>query len=260
MPLEAGASSVVVMIISLIIIVLMITWGKINPVFAMLVGAIGAGIAFGIPIDGVIPVVINGFGTTIGNIGIVILLGCTIGVILEQTGGALVLANTILKIVGPRNAALAMMFSGYLVSIPVFSDTAIVIMATVARTVSARSGVALIACLGSLNAGIMATHTIVPPTPGPLAAAGTLGVDLGWMIALGLIVALAYSIAAWIWCTSKICVGRFPNPDKVEGIEPLPAGKKLTAEDLMIKTEKPLPSTFWSFAALLVPILLICAN
>jgi len=257
--LEAGMGSVLVMIISLIVIVLLITWGKINPVYAMLIGAIGAGIAFGIPITDVIPVVMSGFGTTIGNIGIVILLGCTIGVILEQTGGALVLANTILKAVGRKNAALAMMLSGYLISIPVFSDTAIVIMSPVARTVSARSGTPLIACLGALNAGIMATHTITPPTPGPLAAAGTLGVDLGMMIALGMIVAMAYSIAGLLWCSSKICVSRFPNPAVVEGIEPLPPGK-LTAEDLMIKSDKPLPGTFMTFACIIVPILLICLN
>jgi len=257
-PLEAGMGSVVVMIVSLIAIILLITALKINPVYAMLVGAIGAGIAFGIPIDGVIPVVINGFGTTIGNIGIVILLGCTIGVILEQTGGALVLANSMLRLVGRKNASLAMMLSGYLVSIPVFSDTAIVIMAPVARTVSARSGAPLIACLGALNAGIMATHTITPPTPGPLAVVGTLDLDMGRMIAFGMIVAMAYSLLAWVWC-STYCAKKFPRHEVLEGIEKLPEGK-LSVEDLVIKSDKPLPSTFMSFASLLVPILLICAN
>ena len=271
--LEAGMGSVFVMIISLIAIVLLITWLKVNPVYAMLVGAIGAGIAFRIPLlntpvyeagefvglqHGVIQTVMQGFGATIGNIGIVILLGCTIGVILEQTGGALVLANSMLRLVGPKNASLAMMFSGYLISIPVFSDTAIVIMAPVARTVSARSGVPLIACLGALNAGIMATHTIVPPTPGPIAAAGNLGVDLGQMIGLGLIVALAYSFVAWIWC-STYCAKKFPRADVIEGIKPLPKGK-ITAEDLVIKTDRKLPSAFMSFASLIVPILLICLN
>jgi GntP family gluconate:H+ symporter len=250
----AGMGSVFVMIVSLVIIILMITWLKINPVYAMLVGAIGAGIAFGIPLEGVIPVVMNGFGTTIGNIGLVILLGCTIGIILEQTGGALVIANTILRWVGRKNGSLAMMIAGYLVSIPVFSDTAIVIMSPVARTVSARSGVPRIATLGALNAGIMATHTIVPPTPGPLAAAGTLGVDLGLMIFLGLFVALAYSVAGWLWVSSRFCTSRFPNPAKVEGIE------ELVADDFTIKTDRPLPGAPLTFACLLVPIFLICFN
>jgi len=253
--LDAGPMSVVVMIVSLIAIVLLITKGKTNPVYAMLLGAIGAGIAFGIPLQTVIPVVITGFGTTIGNIGIVILLGCTIGIILEQTGGALVIANTILKWVGKKNAALAMMLSGYLVSIPVFSDTAIVIMTPVARTVSAKSGTPRIAAFGALNAGIMATHTIVPPTPGPLAAAGTLGVDLGLMIALGLIVAMAYSVAALIYCTSKFCVGRFPDPAKSDAVD-----ATMVNDDLTIKSDKPLPGAPLSFACLVVPIGLICLN
>jgi GntP family gluconate:H+ symporter len=131
-------------------------------------------------------------------------------------------------------------------------------MAPVARTVSARSGVPLIACLGALNAGIMATHTIVPPTPGPLAAAGTLNVDLGHMIALGLIVSFSYSICGWLW-VSTYCAKKIPRVDIIEGVERLPDGK-LTIDDLMIKSDKPLPSTFMSFAALLVPILLICGN
>lgn len=270
-PIVADFSSVIVMFVSLVFIILLITKVKINPVYAMLVGAIGAGVAFGLPLDstplvdaageplgrvqpGVIQTVITGFGNTIGNIGIVILLGTTIGVILEQTGGALVLANTILKWIGQKRASLAMALSGYLVAIPVFSDTAIVIMAPVARTVSARAGIPLIASLGALNAGIMASHTIIPPTPGPLAAAGTLGVDLGLMIALGAIVALIYTIAAWIWCASPICTKRFPKPAEVEGIE------QVMSDDFSIKSDKKLPSAPMTFACLLLPILLICAN
>jgi len=253
--MQASMTSVLVMIMSLIVIILLIIKGKVNPVFAMLLGAIGAGVAFGIPLDSVIPVVITGFGTTIGNIGIVILLGCTIGIILEQTGGALVIANTIIKAVGKKNSALAMMLSGYLVSIPVFSDTAIVIMTPVARTVSARSKVPRIAAFGALNAGIMATHTIVPPTPGPLAAAGTLGVDLGLMIGLGLFVALAYSLAGYFWCSSKICLKRFPDPAKSDAVADLQVN-----DDFTIKTEKPLPGAPLTFACLVVPILLICIN
>ena len=254
-PLVAGPGSVVVMIISLILIIFIIVKLKVNPVYAMLLGAIGAGIAFGIPLVDVVPVVMHGFGTTIGNIGIVILLGTTIGIILAQTGGALVIANTILRAVGRRNAPLAMGLSGYLISIPVFSDTAIVIMSPVAQTVSARSGKSLIACLGALNAGIMATHTITPPTPGPLAAAGTLGVDLGLMFALGAIVALAYTLAGLAWVTSKPCVSRFPEPAKVEGIEEL-----IDEKDYTIKSSKPLPNAPLTFACLLLPIALICIN
>lgn len=261
--LEANGISVVIMFASLVFIILMITKAKINPVYAMLVGAITAGVLFGLPLEGaqgVLQTVIGGFGTTIGNIGIVILLGCTIGVILEDTGGAIVLANTILKAVGQKRAALAMMISGYLISIPVFSDTAIVILTPVARTVTRRSGVPLIATLGALNAGIMATHTIVPPTPGPLAAAGTLGADLGIMIALGMIVALVYGIFALVYVSSPFCTKRFPNTKGEEDTDDDDESDAQLGDDLTIKSDKKLPGAGMTFACLLVPLALICIN
>lgn len=91
---------------------------KLHPVFALILVAIGSAIGFGFPVSKVVSTVTQGFGNTIGNIGIVIILGCTIGIILEETGGALVLANTVLKWVGKKRANVAMALSGYLVSIP----------------------------------------------------------------------------------------------------------------------------------------------
>ena len=137
----ADFGSLVVMLISLVVLVLAITKFKIHPVFALILVALGSAIAFGFPITEVIKTVTGGFGSTIGSIGIVIILGCAIGIMLEDTGGAIVLANTILKLVGRKRGSLAMAISGYLVSIPVFSDSAIVILSPVARSLSARSGV-----------------------------------------------------------------------------------------------------------------------
>ena len=142
--MEAGFSSLVVMIISIIVLVYTIMKLKIHPFYALVGIAILSAIAFGFPLLEVMPLIMNGFGSTIGSIGIVIILGCAIGIILEDTGGALVLANTILKWVGKKNSKLAMALTGYLVSIPVFSDSAIIIMSPVARALSARGGIPLI--------------------------------------------------------------------------------------------------------------------
>ena len=252
--MEAGFMSLVVMLISLVVLIISITKFKVHPLFALIVVAILAGFAFGIPADQVIPVVMGGFGGTIGNIGIVIVLGYTIGVFLEETGGALVLANSILKLVGKSRSPLAIALSGYLVSIPVFSDSAIVLLNPVARSLSARSGVPIVALAGALNAGIMATHTIVPPTPGPLVAAGTLGADLGILFALGLIPCLAYTLAGMWWSTSKHVAGKYPEPAVVEGLD------EVMGDDFTIKSEQKLPSTALTFACILVPVLLICFN
>lgn len=254
--MEAGLSSLIVMIISLAVLIFLIMKLKMHPFFALVLTAIGAAIGFGFPIEEVFPTVMSGFGGTIGNIGIVIILGTTIGVILEDTGGALVLANTILKWVGKKNSKLAMALSGYLVSIPVFSDSAIVIMSPVARALSARSGVPLIALLGSLNAGILATHTMVPPTPGPIAAAGTLGADLGLMIGLGLVASLAYTFAGTRWTGSKRMLAKYPELGKVSNVEvALDGDLTLTSPD-----GRPLPNAAIAFASILIPVLLITTS
>lgn len=252
----ADFSSLVVMLLCIIGLVFMVVKLKINPVFTMIIFAVIGAIGFGFPIDEILGMIQNGFGKTIGNIGIVVLLGTGIGVVLEQTGGALVLANSILKIVGKRNSKLAMGLAGYLVSIPVFSDSAIVIMSPVARSLSARSGLPLVGLLGALNAGIMATHTMVPPTPGPLAAAGTLGADLGFVIILGLVTSLVYTLVAMWYTGSPRMEQKWPEIAKVENIE-------VAVDDDFTLTSPngdPLPSAFLAFSAILVPIILICIN
>ena len=254
--MEADFSSLIVMIISIIALVVTIMRFKIHPFYALVGIGVVSAIAFGFPIVEVFPLVMSGFGSTIGSIGIVIILGCAIGVILEDTGGALVLANTILKLVGKKNSKLAMAITGYLVSIPVFSDSAIVIMSPVARALSARGGIPLIALLGALNGGILATHTMVPPTPGPIAAAGTLGADLGLMIGLGLIASIAYTVTASAWCGSKRMLAKYPHISEMANVE------TALGDDYSLTTAdgRPLPNAFIAFSAILLPVLLICLN
>lgn len=252
--MEADFGSLIVMLVSLIVLVVSIIKFKVHPVFALVYVGIASAIAFGFPLGDVVGTVTGGFGGTIGSIGIVIILGCTMGVILEDTGAALVLANTILKFVGKKRSALAMAISGYLVSIPVFSDSAIVILSPVARALSARGGVPLFALLGALNAGILATHTMVPPTPGPLAAAGTLGADLGMVIAWGLLTSLAYTVVATLYCTSKPMLARYPQVSHMQNVE------TVLNDDFTIKTDKKLPNAGLTFAVILLPVLLICLN
>ena len=253
-PLQADTMSLIVMLISLVVLVVSIIKFNVHPVFALIYVAIFSAIGFGYPLGDVITTVMNGFGSTIGSIGIVIILGCAMGVILEDTGAALVLANSILKLVGKKHSAIAMAISGYLVSIPVFSDSAIVILSPVAKALSARGGVPFFALLGSLNVGILATHTMVPPTPGPLAAAGTLGADLGLVIALGLISSFAYTIAAMLYCTSKPILKKYPHVYEMENVD------VVLNDDFTIKSEKKLPNAGLTFAVILVPVVLICLN
>ena len=253
--MSTGPISLIVLAVCIALLIVMIVRWKIHPFFTMVIVAILGGFGFGLSPDTIIDTVSSGFGSTIGEIGIIIILGCVIGIILEETDGALVIGNTILKIAGRSKSKLAMAVTGFMISIPVFSDSAIVITSPVAKAVSARSGVPLMVLAGALNAGILATHAMVPPTPGPIAAAGTFGADLGIVILIGLCAAAAYAIVGSAWANSKYMRQKYPHVAQIKDIAVAEEGEKLVLSD-----KEGLPSAFLSFGCILIPVLMIFAN
>ena len=143
----------------------------------------------------------TGFGNTVASVGIVIVAGTIIGSILEKTGGAPVLAQAMLRLVGRSRSPLAMALAGHVVSIPVFCNSGFVILSPLNKALSQLSGISLGVLGTALSMGLHATHTMVSPTHGPIAAAGTLGADLGLVILFGLIASLPATIAGWIYPT-----------------------------------------------------------
>ncbi|MEN6578660.1 MAG: GntP family permease [Phycisphaerales bacterium] len=185
---------------SIVFIIVTTTRFKLHPFLALLFAAFGYGISCGtMSLPEVVTAVNTGFGGTIGDIGIVILAGAIIGVFLERSGGALTLAERTIRVVGQKNVALAMGLIGYIVSIPVFCDSGFVILAPLAKAMSRRAGVPLAASAIALSLGLYATHTMVPPTPGPIAAASLLEADLGLVILWGLPVSLIALAAGWLF-------------------------------------------------------------
>ncbi|MEN6427862.1 MAG: GntP family permease [Phycisphaerales bacterium] len=185
---------------SIVFIIVTTTRFKLHPFLALLFAAFGYGISCGtMSLPEVVTAVNTGFGGTIGDIGIVILAGAIIGVFLEKSGGALTLAQRTIHVVGQKNVPLAMGLIGYIVSIPVFCDSGFVILAPLAKAMSRRAGVPLAASAIALSLGLYATHTMVPPTPGPIAAAGLLEADLGLVILWGLPVSLIALAAGWLF-------------------------------------------------------------
>ncbi|KPK82686.1 MAG: gluconate transporter, partial [Bacteroides sp. SM23_62_1] len=190
---------ILLLIISIVFIILTTSRLKWHPFFSLLVAAIGFGLLSGTmkPVE-VITSINTGFGNTIGYIGIVILAGSIIGKFLEKTGGAFRIAQSALKVTGKKNVPLAMSIVGYIVSIPVFCDSAFIILVPLAKALSRQVRVSIIICAIALSLGLYVTHSIIPPTPGPVAAAGLLNADLGWVIILGLPVSIAGLLAGWI--------------------------------------------------------------
>jgi gluconate:H+ symporter, GntP family len=190
----------ILLAVTVLFIVLATRRLTLHPIFALLIAAFAFGTLSGtMTLDQVVRSVNTGFGNTIGQIGIVILAGSVIGTFLEKSGGAFSLSETLLKLVGRRNVPLAMSMLGYVVSIPVFCDSAFVILSSLAKALARKAGITLAAAAVALSLGLIVTHSLVPPTPGPVAAAGLLGADLGLVILLGLPVSLVGLVVGWVF-------------------------------------------------------------
>ncbi|HEX73005.1 MAG TPA: GntP family permease [Candidatus Hydrogenedentes bacterium] len=187
----------VLLALSVLFIVGMTARFKVHPLLVLIVTAVAYGLLGGMSPGAVIAAVNAGFGGTIGNIGLVILFGAIIGVFLEKSGGAMRIAESALALTGPRHTPLAMTLVGYVVSIPVFCDSAFVLLSPVNKALARRAKSTLAAGAIALSLGLYATHTMIPPTPGPVGAAGVLGADLGLVILWGVIVAMVAALAGW---------------------------------------------------------------
>jgi GntP family gluconate:H+ symporter len=237
----------VLLIVSVLIIVLLTAKLNVHPFVALLTASIFFGSTSGMPLPLLITSIEEGFGGTLGKIGLVILLGVLIGAFLEQTGAAYKMAELVLRIIGKKNVHAAMGILGYIVSIPVFADSGFIILNPLNKSLSKKAKLSIAGTSIALILGLMLTHVMVPPTPGPIAAAGILDADIGLVMILGIIVSALSLVVAIIY--AKRVAGKTyidPNPE-------------LTEEDIIKKT-KTAPSTFKSFLPIVVPILLIISK
>jgi GntP family gluconate:H+ symporter len=186
----------------LVIVVLTViatTRFKLHPFITLLLAAVAIGFFGGLPPDAVLESILKGFGSTLQKIGIVIACGTIIGTLLERSGAARTMASSVTRMVGEKNAPLAMSITGLIVSVPVFCDSGFVILSSLNRALSRKTGLSLAILAVALGTGLYATHVFVPPTPGPLAAAGTIGADIGLTILLGMVVSIPAAAAGLLW-------------------------------------------------------------
>ncbi len=187
---------IVCIIISIAILVFLTVKVKLHPFFALTASAIAFGLMMGHNINDIMTSYADGLGGTISGIGIVIAIGTVMGALLEKSGAAETMAKTMLKITGKKHAALGLAFTGYFVSIPVFCDSAYVLLSPLAKRMARDTKVSMTTMAVALAMGLHATHMLVPPTPGPLAVAGILNADLGMVILLGMLVSIPVVLVA----------------------------------------------------------------
>lgn len=172
---------------------------KMHPIFSLTSAAIATGFLLKLSPKAIMEAMGDGFGKTLSGIGLVIAFGTVIGIYLEKTGSTKILANTVLKMVGLKRSPLAMNLAGYVISIPVFCDSGFIILSSLNKAISKKTGIPVLVFAISLAAGLYAAHVFVPPTPGPLAAAAILEADLGMVLLLGLAVSIPVSLTGYLW-------------------------------------------------------------
>ncbi len=235
---------ILLLLAAIAFIVISTTKFKLHPFLALIFAAIIYGLLSGIPFSEIIKSVNNGFGNTIGSIGIVIVVGCIIGTFLEESGGVYVMARSILKLVGEKYVPFAMLILGYFISIPVYADSSFVILAPLNKALSKRAKITLASSAIALSLGLTITHCLVPPTPGPIAAAGIMGADLGLVILTGVMASILPVIVTILFVAkwaSRIYIDPNPKED----------------ENAVSEKMKDAPSALKSFIPVILPLVLI---
>lgn len=246
-------SLVLILLAVIAFIVIATSRFNLHPFLTLVLAAFITAFACGLPAGDVAGIISGGFGSILGYIGLVIVLGTVIGVILEKSGAAITMADTVVAILGTRFPTLTMSIIGYIVSIPVFCDSGFVILNSLKQSMARRMAVSSVAMSVALATGLFATHTFVPPTPGPIAAAGNLGLDdqLGMVILVGLVVSAVAALAGVLWAR------RFNGVEVDAEVAQTPEAVEADWQALRARYGD-LPSASRAFAPIFVPILLIC--
>ena len=239
---------ILILLMIVVFIVVATAHFKLNPFLTLLCAAFIAAFAYGLPLRDIESTIRGGFGNIMGNIGLVIVLGTLIGVILERSGAAITMARSIISLLGERFPLLTMSLVGYMVAIPVFCDSGFVILNSLKRSLARSLKTSPVAMSVALSTGLFATHTLVPPTPGPIAAAGNLGMggNLGLVMVAGLVFALLAAFSGLLW--ARRC-GQLHSDELAEDQADLHADSH---------ADLSLPSPLLAFTPILLPILLIC--
>ena len=230
------------LLVGIAVIILFTAKYRIHAFFALLVACFIVGIGVQLSFASILTAIKEGFGRIMQSLGFIIVLGTTLGVLLEHSGSTRVMANFIIKQTGERKSPLAMSIAGFIVGLPVFCDSGYIVMSGLNQSLAKRTGISVVTMAISLATGLYSVHCLIPPHPGASAAAATIGVDLGKLILVGIAVAIPAMIIGHLWA-------RY-------------AGKKL--QHVAASSEHidhgPAPPVIMAFLPVIVPIILITLN
>jgi gluconate:H+ symporter, GntP family len=227
--------------ISIIAIVILTSKLKIKAFIALFIVSVFLAITT-LPSHLIISTLKEGFGNTMASIGFLIILGAIIGITLDKTGATISIAKYILSKTGEQNSAFALGITGFITGLPIFCDSGFIILSGLAKSLSARSKIAMPFMATVLATSLYSVHCLIPPHPGALAAAGVIKVNIGYLILAGIAFAIPGALAAFFW--SKM-LSKSKDYQPAKSIESTPG------------FQSDLPSAFMSFLPIVVPLLLI---
>lgn len=252
-----GIPLLIVFCLAIAIMIMAISKFKIHPFLSLMGTSLLLAIVVGLPLAKIPGIIGSGFSGVFSSIGIVIILGALIGLILERTGAAIRLADVVIRCVGEKHPQLALMLMGWIVSIPVFCDSGFVILNPIRKALCRKlQGTSPVGMAVALSGGLYVAHVFIPPTPGPIAAAGSLGLadNLAGVILVGILASIPALIAAYIVSLyiSKKNISVQNNMEEENDTE-------ASYEELVASFHK-LPGAAASFAPIVMPIILMAAG
>lgn len=251
----SGIALIIAFVLAIIVMIVAISKFKVHPFLAIMAISLILAILAGIPITAIPGEIGAGFSGTFTSIGIVIILGALIGTILEKTGAALKLADMVIKLVGSKNPELAVELMGWVVSIPVFCDSGFVILNPIRKALVKRTGVSSVAMTVAMAAGLYISHVFIPPTPGPIAAANTLGIgnNLLLVMGLGVVCSILPLLAGLVY--AKLIGKKIKSKDEL-----VQSGEVVKTYEQLVAEYGKLPGGFNALAPLIVPIILMALS
>ena len=265
----SGERMLVGLAIGIAILIFLVLKTKVQAFLALIICTVIVGIVGGMPLStitledgkafGIVNSITTGFGGTLGSIGIIIGVGVMMGQLFEATGAAKRMAHTFLRLFGKKREEEALALTGFLVSIPIFCDSGFVVLAPIAKAISKATKKSIIGLGVALAAGLVITHSMVPPTPGPLGVCGIFDIDVGKFILLSLVLSLPMAIACIAYARLYLSKKYYRIPNDEGEIVELPY-QEPDYENAFSMDVKGLPGTLESFLPLIVPIVLILIN
>ena len=247
-----GFPLIIAFVLAIVVMIVAISKFKVHPFLSIMSVSLILALIAGIPLGDIANVIGAGFSGTFSSIGIVIILGALIGTVLEKTGAALKLADMVVKLVGEKNPELAIELMGWVVSIPVFCDSGFVILDPIRRAMVRRTRTSSVAMTVALSAGLYISHVFIPPTPGPIAAANTLGIGDNLLLVMGMGV-----LASILPLIAGLLFAKYIGKSVKSADETGESGEVVKTYEELVASYGKLPGGFNALAPIIVPIILM---